>query len=235
MLLLGAGLMLHLLGFMLVPFPPPASNAVEQFNRPVQWLSDEDRQSQWFQEALVLRNPMSLFYATVPGRDASVKTPGIAGGPIDLRILEVFPLFNPPLDLREAVSPEGWTLQPRVESPLGKPLEWDLKLLTDFFGQREKWIPEELHPSLWAQVRSASSGVVQTEIQLPFDELSPPRSLWENMHFRIQIAPGDLAIPPLLLRGSGDEEFDASVLRLINRMPEIRQLPAGFYELQIFP
>lgn len=234
-ILIGAGVLLHLFGFLLVPFPPPAVDTVELPPKPVQWLSSEGRDAQWLREILEIQDPRHLFYASRPVRTDRTMTPDRASAPTDLRVMEAFAPFNPPLDLREALSPESWMLQARSGAEQGKPSEWDLRLLTESFGQRETWRPLQLHAPLSARIRDASGGWFEIEIQLAEEGLLPPEGLWEPMRFRLQVSPGDLIPPPLLIRGSGDDSFDQAVAETLTRLPEIRQLPAGFYELRLSP
>lgn len=156
-----------------------------------------------------------------------------------LRDWQVFPDFEPKIELMDEVRPDRLSLSQvtgvKQPSDMLNFRFWDL---FSYFGQREAQFEE---PESWRSVALVSimSGSDEFssdfDIRLEADLQSEEFAARPSEFFLNMSAPGLPMGAPTLTQSSGSDALDAAALEWLIRPETLARLPAGFLELRIFP
>ncbi|PXA05695.1 hypothetical protein DDZ13_02145 [Coraliomargarita sinensis] len=228
------GVLVHLAGFFMfrvISSPLPSREESTAFISLVPTEVEGDEAELVEQASLFDSAP--LF---VPGEWSSAS--GVFSSKI-LRNWQVFPDYEPDIELMAEVKPDRLSLQQATE--VREPMDllalrfWDM---FSYFGQGgiEAEAPERWASVAVATIISGNSAYPQDfnlriKADLPSGEFAErPVVFYVNM-----TAPGLLTGAPVLRQSSGSADLDAEAVAWLKQAKILAQLPAGFVELRIFP
>jgi hypothetical protein len=150
------------------------------------------------------------------------------------RALLRFPAYEPPMNFSEALLPEGvpFGQDYGVTEPVDLLSLRYWNLFRGFASALEP-APELETTTVFAQVRSLGGTVVRT-VPADIDFLSMQASQPATYYLRVESA-GRVVGRPTLSVSSGDTAFDAAAYNWLAASGFAAGLPAGFFQIAVFP
>jgi hypothetical protein len=229
---LAAGVLVHLAGFTVfrVVFRElPGRDQAPPFIRYAQASGDGTGVSAEWEQGAALLDSAPLFVPTRWNASAAAEYP-LAG-----RVPPAFGAFQPDVDLTAELEP--FRIFTAAGSRVGKPdalLDSRFWRFFERFGERP--LPLPTFPGTGAgalvEVIGAEGPALRLDADYGGDPVTPVTGPAE---FVLRTGFGDLSPRPVLLRSSGNTDFDAAVAAWLER-PAIRaRLPEGYARVRAFP
>ncbi|MDQ8195192.1 hypothetical protein QEH59_12200 [Coraliomargarita sp. SDUM461004] len=223
------GVCVHLAGFLVfrvISNPIPTREEQRPF---VQYVSPDTLLSgAELEEQVALFDSAPLFVPGIWNAAHNLQPPSRDQG------LLRFPAYEPSIDFSTALVADG--LQDGLNYPVSEPIDllalryWDL--FRDF--GKEAVVPQKLQVSgAFAEVRTLAGAVLCT-VPFELEQLSSQTLQPASYYLRVE-ASGRMLGRPTLAASSGDTSFDASAYTWLLEEGFSVRLPAGFFEVRVYP